>query len=513
VLLRQSQPVGRLSYAGAQNGYYNLDAYWAVGEQVECADWREFRERLAREGGRDGSRELRAAPWLEADPLALLERQDVARAFRPDPLQADLRLRRKPGDRGEVVLGVGQVAGTDYVKDLPPLDTGNAGGRTLVVQPGRHDPDAGVYRSLEHAVPDLRPGDVVLIRHDGELRLDPVVLARKELGDVTVRPDRGYRPVLTLTEAAGGEADAALFRVHDGRLTLEDLEIRLRPARDEVEAQAVVALAGDGQCALKHCVITLDRAGRKAALAVATLPDAGRGKMMDVGMAPARPREQGPHLLLERCLVRGEGDLLWARGSRASELEVRGSLVVLTGSLVNVEAAREAPAAGEMVATLERVTTCLAGNLLRVRAGKDLKGLAPVSCRATGCLFVPAGTPGDRVLVHLEGPEGEESALRGKVRWSGGANAYGGFNALLDFQAPEEGKMAQPMTLDRWKEFSGDGDGAYANVGLAAAPAAPSPQAQPADFRPGDKVPADCGADVAALPRPRGEAARFPVGG
>jgi hypothetical protein len=505
VLVHQAPSVaGVCPYQGQDNRYYDLDAFLEVGDNVECSTWGELRDRLAGSGQKDDSRELRSAPWSAADPLALLEKEDVAAGFHPDSSQADLRVRR---EGSEHLVGVERLASADFGKDLPPLAPPKpvpAQGRTLVVEPGRRDPAVGVYPSLEHVLPDLRPGDVVLLRHDGELRLDPVGLSKKELGDVTIRPYPRHHPVLTLSEAAGGEPDAALFRLHDGRLTLEDLEVRLRPARDEFEAQAVVALAGDGQFALRNCVVTLDRAGRKAALAVATLPDPGR-RMMDVGMAPARPHDQGPHLILERCFVRGEGDLFWARASRPAEVEMRNSLVVVTGSLLNVEAAREVLATGTMAVTLDRVTTCLAGNLLRVRTGKDLKALTPLECRPSGCLFMPSAPSGDRVLVHLEGPESDETALKDKVRWVGGPNAYGGFNCLLNFQAPEEGKMPQPSTLEGWKKYSGDTDGSYRNVDLAAPPLAPFTQVLPADFRPGDGVKAGMGADVAELPRPRGE--------
>src|SRR5262249_54376593 len=155
--------------------------------------------------------------------------------------------------------------------------------------------------------------------------------------------------------------------------------------------------------------------------------------------------------------VRGEGDLVWVRASRASEFEVRKSLVVLTGSLLNVEAAREAPPpSSAMTATLHQATTCLQGPLLRVRASKENKGLATLQCRPDECLFMPAAPAGSRVLLRLEGPEVEENALRARVIWDadGAHNAFGIFDALIEFQPIEEGKNPQTKDLDSWKSWS-----------------------------------------------------------
>src|SRR5262249_11511321 len=154
---------------------------------------------------------------------------------------------------------------------------------------------------------------------------------------------RGFRPVLTLAETS--ETDVALFKVHDGKLSLEGLGFEVRPAKDEFKAQAVVALVGDGDCVLRDCLVTLAKGARRASLALATVNDPG--KVMRLDMPPARTRDQGPRLALQRCFVRGEGDLLWGRASRPCELDARNSLVALSGSLyhADVGASTRAPAA------------------------------------------------------------------------------------------------------------------------------------------------------------------------
>jgi hypothetical protein len=233
--------------------------------------------------------------------------------------------------------------------------------------------------------------------------------------------------------------------------------------------------------------------------------------MMDVGMTPAQPREKGPRLQLESCLVRGKGDLVNDRSGRSCEIEARNSLVALKGALLQVESAREvATPAGTVELRLEHVTTCLTDNLLRLRGGKDLKGLPQVVCRPSDCLFLPAGRAEElsqSSLVHLEGTQSNESAVRAKLTWEAGRNAYGTFNALLEFRTPEEGTMAQPITVEQWKATYLENTSAY-NVTLETSPPAPSPDVLPTDFKPGKSVPPGCGADYMALPKWHGPGTR-----
>jgi hypothetical protein len=464
--------------------------------------WKDFLRRLQQESrGRDDSRVLAVSPWKGADdrPLALLEKQDPAAAFQVNDGLPDLRQTDRPTQH---LVGAERLLGQSCVPErLPLLDPKPeaVARRELVVWPGKNDSSNGFYPSLLAAALAAHPGDVILIRANGELPVDPVPFNRKDVGDLTIRPYPRHHPVLTLGETT--DRDAALFHVHEGKLHLEELEFRLRPGSDEFKAQALVALVGDGQCSLKRCVVTLDRAGRDVSLALATLSEAG--KVMRMDMAPGRSPDQGPRLALEECLVRGEGDLIWSRAGRPFEFEARNTLAALTGSLLNVEVGADAPvppAAQKVVVSASRMTTYLGGHLIRLQAGKDLKGLVPVLCRPTDCLFVPG--PSGRSLVHLEGVEVEEKTLREKLQWEGDRNAYVTFPSLLDRQPPGD-EMPLLMSLDKWKAFTGEGAGSKFGVKPAAMPPADTTCTQmvPSQFKPAEDLPG-AGADLAQLPRP-----------
>src|SRR5262249_13795590 len=144
------------------------------------------------------------------------------------------------------------------------------------------------YPTLAQALGDARPGDVILIKHNGPLAVGTVRLEKASL-DVTVKPAPGCHPVLTLGETT--EADAALFRLHDGQLRLEGLEFHLQPTRADFRTQTLAALVGDGQCVFKDCVLTLEET-REVQLAAATVADPNG--VMRLGSTPAsRP---GPRL-------------------------------------------------------------------------------------------------------------------------------------------------------------------------------------------------------------------------
>src|SRR6267378_3407 len=103
-----------------------------------------------------------------------------------------------------------------------------------------------------------------------------------------------------------------MFHLHNGRLRLEKLEFLLHPQQSAFNSQAVIDVAADGQVTLEDCVVTLEEQ-RPVRLAMAVLSDPSNVmKMVDSPL----PQAQAPLLHLDRCFVRGEGDLVAVRASR-----------------------------------------------------------------------------------------------------------------------------------------------------------------------------------------------------
>ena len=169
------------------------------------------------------------------------------------------------------MVGIEQCLwGPLYPAELPPVEDPKpetAVRKTRIVNPRAAESGNGVYKSLALAIEEANPGDEILIQHNGLLEVKPVRL-EKATADLTIKPAPRYRPILTL----GGttDRDAALFRLHDGKLKLENLEFLLSPARAEFKAQSIVIVVGDGHCSFRDCLVTLE-SGKDVPLAVVTL--------------------------------------------------------------------------------------------------------------------------------------------------------------------------------------------------------------------------------------------------
>src|SRR5262249_44906413 len=186
--------------------------------------------------------------------------------------------------------------------------------------------------------------------------------------DLTIRPQGTHKPVLTLGDTL--EVDAALFRIQDAKVKLEDLEFLVKPGRDRFKTQTVAAVVGDGHCTFQNCTVTLDRNKQSATLAVVTLFEPGG--LMKADSTPALP----PQVTFLNCFVRGEGDLVADRVPRAFKLKAVNALVALTGSFLSLlpEGSRETgtppetavppTSQAEVVLELDHVTTYLTGHLV-----------------------------------------------------------------------------------------------------------------------------------------------------
>lgn len=499
VLLRQEDDRARVAYQGRENAYHDLDGFWSVRDGWQNASWKDFRERLTGGSGDESSRLVLSQPW-EVEPdrqRRLFEEARFAEAFKLNLKLASLRRLGRAG--AEEVVGATKVLGEPWLpRSLPRIDDkpDPALPRFLVVEPQDEGSGDGVYKSLADAVSNAKDKDTILLRHNGEIETDPITLSKKGLNELTIKPARKFRPVLTLGDVT--DADATLFRVYHGKLALEGLEFKLKPGRREFRTQAVVSLVGDGECLMKDCAATLQRGG-DALVSLATVAEAG--KAMKTETPGGRTREQGPKLTVEGCFVRGDADLVWSKASRPFALDVKDSLLALGGSVVNLEPSPEsamAPASQEVRLALERTTTYLGGHLVRLSTTKDPRGLLPVRCRAESCLFFPAST--GRTLVQLEGPDGDDKAMGDKfVSKDWRQNGYGAFANLLT-QETADG-MATPVGMDKWRMRTGD-DSSLHNLKLERVPPATLPfsRMEPSQFKPPDSA-RDLGAP-AKLPRP-----------
>lgn len=405
-----------------------------------------------------GARLLVKSPWQDEQPIKRLHDspRQVQPVFTVDLKQEVLRL--EP-DKNRNLLGAKYLPGM-RIHTLYPFESltpdAQLAANVKVWQPDFPESKplpTNFYRTLHNVIGDLKKGDVLAIRHNGPLEVDPDEFKKADT-DVTIRPDDGYRPVL-IPKAPGFKKDAAIFKLYGGQLTLENLHFRLKADR----APAVVALPGGGQCSFRNCTATMDDGDD---LALVSLADP-RGEMMMTGMNSPE-KWPTPHVVVENSALRGRGRLLTVHASRPFDLRVKNSLAVLDGSLIGVEpAAMDLAEAGVAHVTLDHVTTYLTRHLLNQKAAErrtETKGigLVQVQIHAANCLFVPAQE--QAALVFLDRIDTLEQ-MESVFAWKDGRQNCYGFKSeqiLLHIQPENTDTTMRVERIDRdrwlarWRE-------------------------------------------------------------
>jgi hypothetical protein len=495
-----------LDYRGFGNCYHNLKYLWVrtLDDRNGVTDVDGFRSHPGCHDERSFT--MAFSPWESPDPIRALRARELRQAYRLNTALAQLRQSRS---RTQLIGVDSCVWGNSYdqLSALAETSPGEAAARPgeRIVDPSVPGQSGSVHQTLRQAIEAAAPGDSILIKHNGVLKVDPVRLERAGL-DITIRPYANCQPVLSIGETT--EPDAALFRVYDGRLTLEQLEIRLQTPQADFKAQTAVAIMGDGQCSLKRCVATLEQT-KEVRLSLVTLADPSSIMKMNPQTAAGRD----PRIEITDCFVRGAGDLVTVRASRAFDLNVENSLIAIDGSVLVVDGN---PSPREVVVrahsgtlTLNQVTAYLTDHLVWLRAhrqdGMSARGLIPTQVRAaTNCLFVSAN---GKSLVHLDGVDTDEQMKR-SFGWSDGRhNAYSNFTTWLDQKPSGESEAMSPVPYGRtqWESFGAETDSRFERIRIndPPAPEMPLARALPENFKlPADATSQGYGAEIDRLPRP-----------
>jgi hypothetical protein len=135
----------------------------------------------------------------------------------------------------------------DHLAAEPPEDHRRGAARRSGIRRPRTTNSSPVrLRNLQALLDDARPGDVILIRHDGPREFDKVELKTQ------TQAERGrvprHVPALPRDLQAGARrrrrrpADQTLFKLFGGEVTFEGIHFRLKP--DQPKAGQTVAAVG-----------------------------------------------------------------------------------------------------------------------------------------------------------------------------------------------------------------------------------------------------------------------------
>src|SRR4029078_7882921 len=111
-------------------------------------------------------------------------------------VQPQERELRQPGTKGHLI-GAENCDGSNYLASLPDLPDGarEAVRGEKIVDPRLRVWENGVFKTLSLALGAAEPGDVIRIRFDGELAVEPTLLDK----DVTLCPFKDCNPILVLS--------------------------------------------------------------------------------------------------------------------------------------------------------------------------------------------------------------------------------------------------------------------------------------------------------------------------
>lgn len=465
LLFGQTDPA-LTDFRGEGNAYCQLDSLAAadagVGPQTlartpeelaaclgQCSDVRSFAE------GR--------TPWAEPqelDRLAQLEGDALRQAVRLRPTLPSLR-----GD-GLAMRGPQALFGMPLYGRLeaPPPEAPilepsppALGVKEIVVDGVGRTPGAFATVEAALAAAPVEEDATLLLKVNGALPVRGLDLGGRR---VTMRGAPGYAPELAPHPDGrlDAEGDAALFRLGDGTLTLEQLAVRLTPALKETpRLQSLAAVAGAGKVRLRSCQVTLlGDDDLKTALAALGEAPFSLGPMRQPMGGGARPGS--PAVEIVDCLVRGRGELVQVRQNRHFLLEVRNSAVALQGSLLALDGVRrgdmEASAEPALV-QLEKVSVYVTQGLIWFRATASAASHVPVKVDAAShCLFATGeGQP----LIRMDGPRGE-AELKRRLQWRGKRNLYATTAAMLAVTPMDRTEAPQQYDSDRWAELWGSSD-------------------------------------------------------
>ena len=461
--------------AGRTNAYYSADP---LGTREKTYTFNECKDAALAVEDKNRT-ELKQRPWSELDPALAVGSESPWKAFRlkvgSDPLV--FTTDRTPQPLGAVFYNPAEGRLRRAYPDLyvqgiwPPARPLAAGERRELVwfpNPGTEALGPGEFRNLHQLLEEVRPDDVILIRHTGELPRDTIDLKsaiRPGEGEfkVTFRPYRDCAPVFTV--ASDKDDDQTMFRLVRGEVTFEGIHFRLKPDLPKNEQTvAAVSIVNGRACTFRNCVFTMAEEDA-APVAAVRLPNVEKAAAMMDPAARARPT-----VVFDRCLIRGRGRGVWVAASRPLQLTMTDTLTAIDGPVLLTAADGKASGSATSEARFTRVTVLAGGPIVEMRGSKTVDamraaGLVKLDVEADRCLFVAVEGAG-RPLVELDGvePADVKTVLNWQVKE---ANWYANFSssAVLASIRPGGDGNVKEWTRDDWIANVGEPPGADKRFG------------------------------------------------
>jgi len=297
--------------------------------------------------------------------------------------------------------------------------------------------EPNVYDSLAHAVEAAFDGDVIELYFDGPSPGGPTPPLVVQGKDVTIRggfDENGdpYRPLIEFAADSDRNPFVSTRMVtvsgEDGAVRLENVEVRLTvrgEARSGSGRWALFALSDAEQVRLTGTAVTLvNPEARPLSVFDLRPPENVPPQNLEIMGMMQRDGEDGFSVELERCLVRGEADLVTIAHVLPGRITAADSAFALGAALLDVTGGVEVPLAGNAVRVeLDHVTAVVGNGLLQLDLA-DGREATPLRVTARDSLF-SSTTPGP--LVQMDGDK-SASEFEELLTWTGRDNVFDGFS-------------------------------------------------------------------------------------
>ncbi|MEK6237897.1 MAG: protein kinase, partial [Planctomycetales bacterium] len=334
--------------------------------------------------------------------------------------------------------------------------------------------DAVPFATLEAACREAAGGETIELRFNGLRGVTPIQLDNLQ---VTIRGGQGFQPVLEFEAAAatGVEPNTHMFTLLGGRLTLEDLSLRLTvPERDDIpsESWSFVRTRGAPVIDMNRCALTIRNEFHHLGAAFFNL-DAVRGsdavEIMRDEDAPAPPPVE---IRLSRCAARGAASFVRSdQKDQPVTLDWSEGLLALGPSdrLVSWRGGSMAPHPNSKIrVTLNRVTAHVPGGLCWIGASVDAAHPPPLlEWKCDYCVLL--GDNRNPLFEISQTAPLEET--QGRLRWTGDHVFYQGFPTPWTVSPASE--QPKSWTQEQWRQHWSGADHAaqFDNVSWALDPA------------------------------------------
>jgi serine/threonine protein kinase len=353
---------------------------------------------------------------------------------------SDLATSRSPVMSPAERLSSGLSMATDWVR---------------VVDPSSKEP--GSYPTLEAACQVALPGDEIRLNFDGPLLVEGCDLRARQL---TIRAAKGHFPELVFRASDRTKLRGNSFwTLAASNIVFEDVAMRIEiPTESSSNDWCLFRITYNSVLELNRCVLSLvAMSGNRQVITAnsnvgsffAFHEDPRSELLVRNGTGKDGNQSSGNTVRLQRCIVRGEGDVFRSASCQSAQIMISESFLSVAGRLLDMQGTERTPASDVSVdLQLRRLTVWTENGLIRQSQLTYQPHLQPIRVESENCIFV-ADPKSSFIEQHVSSVDG---ALR-LITWFGRRNFYEKFGRFWSVVTGSPHIAPLQLSFEHWKAY------------------------------------------------------------